>query len=77
MGGGVPVKWFYRAGPGGTIACKGNYPAEAKAEAADRWGCGSDEITVAGEEPFNNGAPMYVAAAAADKTNAAPENAAP
>lgn len=47
------MKWFYMAGPGGTIACKGDYPAEAKAEAADRWSCGSDEITVTVEDPYH------------------------
>ena len=47
------MKWYYMKGPGGTIACKGNYAAEAKHEAAERWDCDSEEILVTTEEPYN------------------------
>lgn len=47
------MEWFYMAGPGGTIAIKAEYAAKAKREAAERWGCGADEIRVTGEEPYN------------------------
>ena len=51
------MKWYFMRGPGGTICCKGDYEGQAKAEAAERWGCGTDEITVTGTEPYNgNGA---------------------
>lgn len=51
------MKWYYMRGPGGTICCKGNFEGQAKQEAAERWGCGTDEIEITGEEPYNgNGA---------------------
>lgn len=65
------MKWFFMKGPAGTIACKGEYPAEAKAEAAERWGCGSDEITVTGEEPYNNRTFVYAATEPQVEKNAA------
>lgn len=49
------MKWYHMKGPGGTIACKGDYEGQARAEAAERWGCGSDEITVTGTEEYNTG----------------------
>ena len=65
------MKWFYMAGPGGTIAIKAEYAAKAKREAAERWGCGSDEITVTGEEPYNNGTFVCSATEAQVEKNAA------
>ena len=47
------MKWYSMKGPGGTITCKGYFPNEAKAEAAERWGCGTEEISVTGEEDYN------------------------
>ena len=47
------MKWYYMKGPGGTICCKGEFEGQAKAEAAERWGCGTEEITVTGEEDYN------------------------
>ena len=46
------MKWFYMVGPGGTIAIKAEYASKAKREAAERWGCGADEIRVTGEETY-------------------------
>lgn len=46
------MRWYFMSGPGGTIACKGDYRAQAVQEAAERWGCGLDEIEVTGEEPY-------------------------
>lgn len=47
------MKWYHMKGPGGTITCKGSYAQEAVQEAAERWGCGTEEITVTGEEEYN------------------------
>lgn len=47
------MKWYYMAGPGGTICCKVDCEGQAKAEAAERWGCESDEISVTGEEEYH------------------------
>lgn len=49
------MKWYYMNGPCGTIAIKARYPADARAEAAERWGCDAGEIIVTGEEPYNGG----------------------
>lgn len=49
------MKWFFMSGPGGTIAIKARFPNEAKDEAAERWGCGADEITVTETEDYNTG----------------------
>lgn len=47
------MKWYFMRGPGGTIACRGEYKAQAVTEAAERWGCDPAEISVTGEEPYN------------------------
>ena len=39
-------------GPGGTIAIKAVYAAQARAEAAERWSCDVEEITVTGTEAY-------------------------
>lgn len=46
------MKWYFMQGPGGTIACKGRFPAEARMEAAERWGCEVEAITVTREEEY-------------------------
>ena len=47
------MKWYHMKGPGGTICCKGDYEVQAKAEAAERWGCDPAEISVTGEEAYH------------------------
>lgn len=47
------MKWYHMKGPGGTICCKGSFAQEAVLEAAERWGCGTEDITVTGEEDYN------------------------
>jgi len=49
------MKWYFMRGPGGTICRKGDYNAQAVTEAAERWGCGADEITVTGTEEYITG----------------------
>lgn len=64
------MKWYFMRGPGGMIACKGDYKAKAVTEAAERWGCDPAEIEATKTEPYNgNGAhcaPLQKKDAAAD-----------
>lgn len=46
------MKWFFMAGPGGSVAIKARYPMEAKQAAADRWTCDIEEIAVIDEQPY-------------------------
>lgn len=46
------MKWFFMRGPQGTIAIKGDFAQQAKQEAAERWGCSTDEIEVTGDCPY-------------------------
>lgn len=73
------MKWYYMKGPGGTIACKGSFAQEAVQEAAERWGCGTEEITVTGEEPYHGSdwSPHGAQCAPLQKEKAAAEGKAP
>ena len=48
----MALRWYDLRGPGGSITIKERSEQAAKAEAADRWGCGSDEIVCVGHEAF-------------------------
>lgn len=46
------MKWYHMRGKSGTISVKASHGVAAKAEAAERWGCSSDEIEITGEELY-------------------------
>lgn len=46
-------RWYDIKSLHGTISIAANNEAKAKEEAADRWGCGVDEVVCTGHKPFN------------------------
>ncbi|MBR3240698.1 MAG: hypothetical protein IKO68_10970 [Oscillospiraceae bacterium] len=58
----MALRWYDLRGPGGTITIKERSETAAKAEAAERWACGSDEIICVGHDAFGRqlvSAPEY------------------
>lgn len=48
------IRWYELCSKkGSTISIAANNEAKAKEEAADRWGCGVDEVVCTGHKPFN------------------------
>ena len=48
----MALRWYDLRSKYGSITIKERSETAAKAEAADRWGCGSDEIVCVAHEAF-------------------------
>ena len=48
----MALRWYNIRGKGGNITIKARSEMEARQEAAERWGCGTDETICVGHEGF-------------------------